>query len=127
MDSHTIHTPFQAEFLESFFQNEIGQRFFLTGGTALAAFYIGHRYSEHIDLFTTDTEAMELVQPELNALAERLGATTRLTVATPTLRQLSLSAPGNLSRLIWFGTLTSSLVSTAELMGSLWIRCRISP
>lgn len=30
---------------------EIGEHFFLTGGTALAVFYLGHRTSEDLDLF----------------------------------------------------------------------------
>lgn len=33
---------------------EIGESFFLTGGTALSVFYLGHRISIDIDLFTVD-------------------------------------------------------------------------
>jgi len=32
----------------------IGERFFLTGGTALSVFYLHHRTSEDLDLFTVD-------------------------------------------------------------------------
>jgi len=46
MASQSILTSFQIEFLETFFQNEIGQKFFLTGGTALAAYYLQHRLSK---------------------------------------------------------------------------------
>jgi predicted nucleotidyltransferase component of viral defense system len=50
-----IITQFQREFLESFFEQT--QAFFLTGGTALSAFYLHHRYSQDIDLFTVQKKA----------------------------------------------------------------------
>ena len=34
--------PLQADFLARFFATNVGQRFFLTGGTALSAFYLHH-------------------------------------------------------------------------------------
>jgi hypothetical protein len=34
---------------------EIGEHFFLTGGTALAVFYLGHRTSEDLDLFAIES------------------------------------------------------------------------
>jgi len=47
-----ILTPKQLEFLE-FIQGEpqIIKRFYLTGGTPLAAFYLKHRLSEDLDYF----------------------------------------------------------------------------
>jgi hypothetical protein len=41
-----ILTPLQFEFLNIFFQQPVGQKFFLTGGTALAEYYLQHRFSE---------------------------------------------------------------------------------
>jgi len=38
-------TPLQSEFLIRFFATDFGQDFFLTGGTALAAFHLHHRVS----------------------------------------------------------------------------------
>ncbi len=87
MASQSILTSFQIEFLETFFQNEIGRKFFLTGGTALAAYYLQHRYSEDIDLFTLDNSALEQIQPELDAMAFMLGATSKTAVTTPNFRQ----------------------------------------
>lgn len=43
-------TLLQREFLSAFFARE--SRFFLTGGAALAGFYLGHRETNDIDLFT---------------------------------------------------------------------------
>ncbi len=61
-------TPLQETFLQRFFATETGRRFFLTGGTALAAFHFHHRTSEDLDLFTYD----DLVLSEVNTLMPRL-------------------------------------------------------
>lgn len=49
-------TPFQREFLILFSQIPDQSRFYLTGGTALAEFYLGHRFSFDLDLFTSEAE-----------------------------------------------------------------------
>lgn len=50
-----ILTPTQERFLAGFFGG--GESlFYLTGGTALAAFYLEHRYSDDLDFFTRDVE-----------------------------------------------------------------------
>ncbi|MBN1314809.1 MAG: nucleotidyl transferase AbiEii/AbiGii toxin family protein [Anaerolineales bacterium] len=41
-------------FLEHFFTGPLAERFYLTGGTALARFYFHHRESLDLDLFTND-------------------------------------------------------------------------
>lgn len=46
-----VLTPLQRDFLYSFFAQPASAPFVLTGGTALAAFYLQHRLSEDIDLF----------------------------------------------------------------------------
>jgi hypothetical protein len=46
----------QQKFLRAFFSKE--KRFFLTGGAALAGFYLGHRETQDLDLFTL-VDAME--------------------------------------------------------------------
>lgn len=63
-------TPLQASFLARFFATETGQRFFLTGGTALAAFHLHHRLSVDLDLFTLDDLAFReagILVPQLVA------------------------------------------------------------
>ena len=53
----TILTPKQFNFLELVANEEqITKRFYLTGGTALAEFYLKHRISEDIDLFCEKEE-----------------------------------------------------------------------
>jgi len=44
----------QDRFLEAFFKSTYRDKFYLTGGTALARFYFNHRESLDLDLFTND-------------------------------------------------------------------------
>lgn len=50
-----ILTPLQSSFLHEFFNHS--REFYLTGGTALSAFYLEHRLSEDLDFFTNDDAA----------------------------------------------------------------------
>jgi hypothetical protein len=74
-------TPLQASVLERFFATEAGQHFYLTGGTALAAFHLRHRLSVDLDLFTLDDLALheaDILLPRLAAdVGCRLGAMRR--------------------------------------------------
>jgi hypothetical protein len=66
----TSLTPLQASFLAHFFATDVGPLFFLTGGTALAAYYLHHRLSVDLDLFTLDDLALReaaVLVPELAA------------------------------------------------------------
>lgn len=58
----SILTPKQLNFLELIQQEkQITSRFYFTGGTALAEFYLQHRLSEDIDLFTENEEVNQVV------------------------------------------------------------------
>ena len=52
--SQQILTPLQKESLNIFFSLPEANNFYLTGGTALAAFYLQHRLSEDLDIFTRE-------------------------------------------------------------------------
>ena len=68
-------TPLQRNVLDALFAEEaFAESFYLTGGTALAAFYLFHRYSDDLDLFTND-QSLELVWPTVQRLAHTLGLT----------------------------------------------------
>src|SRR5213594_1941994 len=64
-------TPLQRDLLQAFFEREQG--FFLTGGAALAGFYLRHRETTDLDLFALQVEAFERGQYVLRAAAEALG------------------------------------------------------
>jgi predicted nucleotidyltransferase component of viral defense system len=50
------------ELLISRLPDEIQTNFYLTGGTALSAFYLGHRLSEDMDFFTDSEEKMAPIE-----------------------------------------------------------------
>src|SRR3989344_5515003 len=73
----TILTSKQLNFLELIQQDkQITKRFYFTGGTALAEFYLKHRLSEDIDLFTEQKEVdqkvvevfLRKISPELSVV-----------------------------------------------------------
>ena len=51
----------------------IGRKFYLTGGTALAGFYLHHRYSEDLDFFSEDEFDISQINVALKKLREKLG------------------------------------------------------
>lgn len=70
-----ILTPLQRQVLDAVFAEELFARsFYLTGGTALAAFYLFHRYSDDLDLFTND-QSLELVWPTVQQFLPGAGLT----------------------------------------------------
>ncbi|OGK18910.1 hypothetical protein A3D80_01475 [Candidatus Roizmanbacteria bacterium RIFCSPHIGHO2_02_FULL_40_13b] len=72
----TILTPFQKEVLDLISKNaHITQNFYLTGGTALAEFYLHHRLSEDLDLFSEQEFKLSHIQ----ALVADISATLQLT------------------------------------------------
>jgi hypothetical protein len=60
--------PWQQMVLEYVFSRREGPAFYLTGEAALAAYYLHHRLSEDLDLFSYDEFTPDMVQP----LAEEL-------------------------------------------------------
>lgn len=74
----SILSPKQLDFLESI-QSEphITRRFYLTGGTALAEFYLHHRLSEDIDLFIEREEVPQsIVHAFLKKISPKLSVVT---------------------------------------------------
>ncbi|MBI5135305.1 nucleotidyl transferase AbiEii/AbiGii toxin family protein [Candidatus Uhrbacteria bacterium] len=71
----SILTKEQTQFLELFGdEKKFSQRFYLTGGTALAEFYLQHRYSEDIDLFCEEEFDVTLVRPFVKKVQQKIGA-----------------------------------------------------
>lgn len=70
----TILTAEQLDFLElAQKEPQITKRFYLTGGTALSEFYLQHRLSYDIDLFTTEEEVnQQLVETFLKKISVRM-------------------------------------------------------
>ncbi|HEY3356302.1 MAG TPA: nucleotidyl transferase AbiEii/AbiGii toxin family protein [Polyangia bacterium] len=68
-------TPLQRELLEAFFARDQG--FFLTGGAALAGFYLGHRETDDLDLFGPPDLELDRAVRALAGAAAACGAGLR--------------------------------------------------
>jgi hypothetical protein len=79
-----VLSPFQRALLEAFFRR--AQDFYLTGGAALAGFYLEHRRTNDLDLFTTE-DALEAGERALQEAADELGATVERLQTTPDFRR----------------------------------------
>lgn len=65
-------TPLKRDFLRAWFAHE--QRFFLTGGSALGLFYLDHRRSYDLDLFSSEAVDGKEVQNLVFRVAGEIGA-----------------------------------------------------
>jgi len=77
LKSKKILTPFQKEVLTFFSKIKDSTYFLLTGGSALAEFYLGHRKSFDLDLFTSEKE---LILPFSRILEEEMKKQFSVTV-----------------------------------------------
>jgi hypothetical protein len=68
--------------------------FFLTGGSALGEFYLGHRTSLDLDLFTHDAEAFDRVDVVVGRVAADLGAAVAAGRSGPGFRRYVLERAG---------------------------------
>jgi predicted nucleotidyltransferase len=77
----------QVEVLDRFFEKE--NRYFLTGGAALAGFYLGHRETNDLDLFTTSAVLDEGTEV-LSEVARALGGSLESIRTSPDFRRFLL-------------------------------------
>ena len=68
-------TPLKRDFLRAWFAED--DRFFLTGGSALGIFYLDHRQSYDLDLFSTEeVDSLEL-RNRVQRIARTIGAASQ--------------------------------------------------
>lgn len=60
----------QKEFLSAFRKTRLKEAFYLTGGTALSAFYLRHRYSDGLDYFSEQEIALEDILAFIHSLRD---------------------------------------------------------
>lgn len=82
-------TTLQCDVLERFFNAESG--FFLTGGAALSGFYLHHRSTSDLDLFTTSDDALTRGRTTLPHIAAALGCRFAWKHESPDFRRAVLS------------------------------------
>ncbi len=63
-----VLTDNQIAFLEEFVKSDLNNVFRLTGGTALSAFYLEHRFSEDLDFFSSEKVPFYLPEEFLKSL-----------------------------------------------------------
>ncbi|MGH9753947.1 MAG: nucleotidyl transferase AbiEii/AbiGii toxin family protein [Blastocatellia bacterium] len=80
-------TTLQKDFLDAFFGRE--DRFFLTGGAALAGFHLGHRETHDLDLFTL-SDALDEAMAVATEIARQWGASLETIHTSPDFRRLLL-------------------------------------
>lgn len=79
----------QEKVLLGFFERS--RSFFLTGGAALAAYHLGHRTTDDLDLFTSSADLEEGVSV-LRSVAEEVGASIQALRTSPDFRRFLLAA-----------------------------------
>lgn len=85
-----ILTPLQKKVLESLFSDSWFRRhFYLTGGTALAAFYFYHRYSEDLDFFSHGVD-LTSVPKLMQAAGKKMGVGVRTVQASPGFKRFQI-------------------------------------
>lgn len=82
-------TPIKRDFLRAWFAQE--RRFFLTGGSALGLFYLDHRRSYDLDLFTSDGVESKEVQSLVLRVAGEIGAACRALRSAPDFHRFRLT------------------------------------
>lgn len=74
MNKTSILTSRQKQFLQLFGKKKsFSNQFYLTGGTALAAFYIPYRFSEDLDFFSEKEVQVDAITVFIRSIKEKLG------------------------------------------------------
>jgi len=82
-------TPLKRDILKAWFESE--QRFFLTGGSALGLFYLDHRLSYDLDLFSSEPVDGKEIQNLILRIAESIDAHAETLRTTPDFHRFVLT------------------------------------
>lgn len=88
-----ILTEGQQAILSQIGRSPLRQEFFFTGGTALSAFYLRHRYSDDLDFFTESPLAVPRVPGVMEKVAAELGAAVQFRRMTGSFLECFLTFP----------------------------------
>ncbi|MGH2373457.1 MAG: nucleotidyl transferase AbiEii/AbiGii toxin family protein [bacterium] len=87
-----LYTPIDKTSLEAFFQDtNASEPFYLSGGTALAAFYLLHRYSDDLDFFTRSESVLTEAESRVSRAVASTGLIIERIERRPGLSQFFLS------------------------------------
>lgn len=82
LKNNPVLTSYQTQILKTFFASNLAKQFFLTGGTALAAFYLGHRQSNDLDFFTLREFDSLRLEKLISLIANKTLSTVKTKVKT---------------------------------------------
>lgn len=88
--NNPVLTPYQVEILKLFFGTEFAKTFFLTGGTALSAFYLAHRNSKDLDLFSIESFDSQQLDLTITDIAQKMNCIVVSKVKTSTYNEIYL-------------------------------------
>jgi predicted nucleotidyltransferase component of viral defense system len=89
-----ILTAGQRALVSGIGRSPLREAFFLTGGTALSAFYLHHRYSDDLDFFTEDPLAVPRVASVMEKVAGGLGAAVQFRRIAGSFLECFVTLPG---------------------------------
>jgi predicted nucleotidyltransferase component of viral defense system len=109
----------QLDLVEAFFAEP--SAFFLTGGAALAGYYLGHRITEDLDLFSPPTESMQLAAQRLRRAAHTVGATVEAMQEAPDFHRYAVQRAEELTLVDLVIDRAPQLIAEKELHGKIRI------
>ena len=90
LKGNPILYPHQVAILKLFFASDFAKTFFLTGGTALAAFYLNHRESQDLDLFSMKPFDTLFLRNTMQEIALQTGAEMTTELRSQTYNEIFL-------------------------------------
>lgn len=88
--NNPILHPHQVILLSLFFATPFAEPFFLTGGTALSAFYLAHRESQDLDFFSLQPFDTLALRTTMQEIANKTGAEMIIHVRSQTYNEIYL-------------------------------------
>lgn len=90
LHDNPILFPHQIKILTLFSATPFAKPFFLTGGTALSAFYLAHRESRDLDFFSLDPFDTLALRTSMQEIADETGAVMTLHLRSQTYNEILL-------------------------------------
>jgi predicted nucleotidyltransferase component of viral defense system len=88
LQNNPILLPYQIKILRLFFATPFAKPFFLTGGTALSAFYLAHRDSKDLDFFSLDRFDLQQLGVVIADIAQEMGCEISTKVKSDTYNEI---------------------------------------
>ena len=88
--NNPILLPHQVKLLQTFFSTDFSKTFYLTGGTALSAFYFGHRESKDLDLFSHQSYDPAILDEAIKKLSQATNSSVTTKVKTDNYNEIYL-------------------------------------